>query len=340
MTPQEAPTIQAPSDGRPPGLKLTRKDFVPREEVRWCPGCGDYAVLAQVQKVLPTLGIAKEDFVFVSGIGCSSRFPYYIDTYGVHGIHGRAPAIATGIKLARPNLSVWVVTGDGDAFAIGTSHVVHAMRRNVDLKILLFNNRIYGLTKGQVSPTSELGKRTKSTPLGSVSDPLDPLSIALAAGATFVARVLATDTQRVARVVERAARHRGAAFVEILQNCVIFNDGAFDEIASGERLFLDHGQPLIWGPGKALGMRGATPVVVPAGDPSALVHDETSEPLAMLLARLDRATFPPVLGIFRAVTRPTYDARVTEQVAAARARASASVQRVLESGETWIVEGR
>jgi 2-oxoglutarate/2-oxoacid ferredoxin oxidoreductase subunit beta len=319
-----------------PPLKLTRKDFVSGDEVRWCPGCGDYAVLAQVQRTLPNLGIPKENFVFVSGIGCSSRFPYYLDTYGVHGIHGRAPAIATGVKLARPDLSVWVVTGDGDGFAIGTSHVVHAMRRNMDLKVLLFNNRIYGLTKGQCSPTSELGKRTKSTPLGSLSAPLDPVSIALASGATFVARVLATDGKLLQRILERAAHHRGAVFIEILQNCVIFNDGAFDELAAGERLVLEHGQPLRWGE-HALGMDGATPVVVPAGAPGALVHDEGSDSLAMLLARLPRATFPPVFGVLRAVTQPTYDGEVTERIAHVRATRPATVQSVLESGETWTV---
>jgi 2-oxoglutarate/2-oxoacid ferredoxin oxidoreductase subunit beta len=307
--------------------KLTRKDFVSDQDVRWCPGCADYSVLAQVQRTLPNLGIPKENFVFVSGIGCSSRFPYYMATYGVHSIHGRAPAIATGIKLARPELSVWVVTGDGDGFAIGTSHTVHAMRRNVDLKVLLFNNRIYGLTKGQVSPTSELGKRTKSTPLGSVAYPLDPVQIALGAGATFVARVLATETQHVQKVLERAARHKGLAFIEILQNCVIFNDGAFDELAAGPRIFLEHGQPL---PLKLEGTR-----LLPG---EGLVHDETDENLALLLSR---AT-PPVFGVLRAVERPTYDSLITGQVAQARAasRLPASVQSVLEGGETWTVEAR
>jgi len=319
-----------------PPLKLTRKDFMSPDEVRWCPGCADYSVLAQVQKVLPTLGIPREQFVFVGGIGCSSRFPYYMATYGIHGIHGRAPAIATGVKLAHPQLSVWVVTGDGDALAIGTSHTVHALRRNVDLKILLFNNRIYGLTKGQLSPTSELGKRTKSTPLGSVETPLDPMTIALGAGATFVARAIATDAAQVQGLIERAARHRGAAFIELMQNCVIFNDGAFDEIAAGPRLVAEHGKPLIFGE-QAVALDGLTPIAVAKDDPRALIHDETSDLMGLLLARLPRTTFPPVLGVLRAVSRPTYDSLFGEQVAAAR---RTTLQTVLESGDTWVVPER
>jgi 2-oxoglutarate ferredoxin oxidoreductase subunit beta len=314
--------------------KLTRKDFVSDQEVRWCPGCADYSVLAQVQRTLPTLGIPKERIVFVSGIGCSSRFPYYLATYGIHGIHGRAPAIATGIKLAHPELSVWVVTGDGDGFAIGTSHIVHALRRNVDLKILLFNNRIYGLTKGQISPTSELGKKTKSTPLGSVAYPLDPVSVALGAGATFVARVLATDTRRVQGVLERVAQHRGAAFVEILQNCVIFNDGAFDEVADGEKIFVEHGKPIAWD-GKGIALHGVTPAIV--DETKAFVHDETSLPMAQLLAGLERGAFPTIFGVLRSVSRPPYDELVEKQIDDARAAAPSSLQGVLESGETWAV---
>ncbi len=318
-----------------PAIKLTRKDFVSDQEVRWCPGCADYSVLAQVQRLMPTLGIPKENFVVVSGIGCSSRFPYYMVTYGMHGIHGRAPAIATGIKLAHPELSVWVVTGDGDGFAIGTSHTVHALRRNVDLKILLFNNRIYGLTKGQLSPTSELGKKTKSTPFGSVDYPLDPVSVALGAGATFVARVLATDTHNVPKVLERAARHKGAAFVEILQNCVIFNDGAFDAVAEGPKLVVEHGKPLVFKDGRGLGLHGITPAFV--DETKALIHDETSAPMAALLASLDRAVFPMIFGVLRAVERPSYEALVAAQIAQVRQAGAQTVQQALETGDVWTV---
>src|SRR5450830_195933 len=205
-------------------VSLTKKDFESNQDVRWCPGCGDYAVLAQVQKLLPTLGIPRENFAFISGIGCSSRFPYYMETYGMHSIHGRAPAIASGLKLARPDLSVWVVTGDGDALAIGCNHFIHAMRRNVDLKILLLNNRIYGLTKGQYSPTSEIGKKTKTTPMGSIDRPFNPLALALGAGATFVARTIASDQQHLGQILRRAAEHEGTSFVKVLQNCIVFND--------------------------------------------------------------------------------------------------------------------
>jgi 2-oxoglutarate ferredoxin oxidoreductase subunit beta len=319
--------------------KLTRKDFASAEEVRWCPGCADYSVLAQVQKTLPTLGIPKERFVFVSGIGCSSRFPYYLATYGIHGIHGRAPAIATGIKVANPELSVWVVTGDGDGLAIGTSHLVHALRRNSDLKILLLNNRIYGLTKGQISPTSELGKRTKSTPLGSVAPPLDPIAVALGAGATFVARVIATDGAELGAVIARAARHRGAAFIEVLQNCVIFNDGAFDRVAEAPRLYARHGEPLVFGD-QAVALEGLIPVPVEKDSPRALIHDERSEMMALLLSRLPAEAFPPVLGVLRAIERPTYDARVEAQVAAAQKASRSTLQGVLEAGDTWTVEAR
>src|SRR5262244_2274349 len=215
---------------QPPPVKLTKKDFISDQEVRWCPGCGDYAILAQVQKIMPDLGIRRENMVFVSGIGCSSRFPYYVNTYGVHGIHGRAPAIASGLKMTRPELSVWVVTGDGDGLSIGGNHLIHAIRRNIDLKILLFNNRIYGLTKGQYSPTSELGKKTKSTPFGSVDYPFNPLSVALGAEATFVARTIDVEAKHLQDIVRRAHEHKGTSFVEILQNCNIFNDGAFNDL--------------------------------------------------------------------------------------------------------------
>src|SRR5215217_2617245 len=241
-------------------IKLTRKDYVSDQEVRWCPGCGDYSILAQMKEVLPKLGIPREKFVFVSGIGCSSRFPYYMNTYGFHTIHGRAPAIATGIKAANPELSVWVITGDGDALSIGGNHLIHAIRRNLDINIILFNNRIYGLTKGQYSPTSEFGKRTKSTPFGVIDYPLNPLSVALAAEATYVARSVDTFTTHLQMVVERAMRHRGVSFVEVYQNCNIFNDGAFDMFTDrgvkDERMIeLQHGEPLVFGKEKNKGVR-------------------------------------------------------------------------------------
>src|SRR5881394_40665 len=239
----------------PPPGELTKKDFVSNQEVRWCPGCGDYAILNNVQKLMPELGIPREKLVFVSGIGCSSRFPYYMNTYGFHSIHGRAPAIATGLKMANPDLNVWMVTGDGDALSIGGNHLIHALRRNVDLKILLFDNRIYGLTKGQASPTSELGKKTKSSPFGTVDRPFNPLTLALGAGATFVARSVATDTVHLAQVLRRAAQHKGAAFVQIWQNCPVFNDGAFDSWAERDvrdeaLIKLEHGKPLLFGKAK------------------------------------------------------------------------------------------
>ena len=230
---------------------LTRKDFVSDQEVRWCPGCGDYAILAQVQRVMPELGVPRENVVFISGIGCSSRFPYYMNTYGFHTIHGRAPAFATGLKVSRPDLDVWVVTGDGDGLSIGGNHLIHVLRRNVDLKIMLFNNRIYGLTKGQYSPTSEVGKVTKSTPLGSVDFPFNPITVALGVSATFVARTVDVEQKHLGEMIKRAHKHRGASFVEILQNCNIFNDGAFDEVSDKQikadhQLLLRHGQPLIF----------------------------------------------------------------------------------------------
>src|SRR6185369_13811726 len=239
---------------------LTKKDFVSDQEVRWCPGCGDYAILAQVQKVLPELGVAREKFVFVSGIGCSSRFPYYVNTYGLHSIHGRAPAIASGIKATRPELSVWIVTGDGDALSIGGNHLIHCLRRNLDVNILLFNNRIYGLTKGQYSPTSEVGKVTKSTPVGSIDHPFDPIALALGADASFVARSIDVETKHLQEIVKRAHAHKGGSFVEILQNCNVFNDGAFSDVTEKDRkaehtLVLEHGKPLIFGKAKDKGIR-------------------------------------------------------------------------------------
>jgi 2-oxoglutarate ferredoxin oxidoreductase subunit beta len=308
--------------------KLTRKDFTSDQEVRWCPGCGDYAILAAMQKLMPELGIPREKTVFISGIGCSSRFPYYMNTYGFHTIHGRAPAVATGLKLANPDLTVWVVTGDGDGLSIGGNHLLHAIRRNVDLKILLFNNRIYGLTKGQYSPTSEQGKTTKSTPMGSLERPLNPLRFAIAAEATFVARTYDTDLKHMGAVLEAAARHKGVAFVEILQNCVIFNDGAFaDHTDKKSRddmmVVLEHGKPIIFGPQKNRGvrMRGLNLEVVtwnPGEAPPCdlLVHDvKAPASFAYLLTELET---PLAVGVFRAVEAPTYDALMAQQVAAAK----------------------
>ena len=328
---------------------LTRKDFQTDQDVRWCPGCGDYAILAQVHKTLPELGIPRENFVFISGIGCSSRFPYYTNTFGMHSIHGRAPTIATGVKTLRPDLSVWVVTGDGDALSIGGNHLIHALRRNVDLKILMFNNRIYGLTKGQYSPTSEQGKKTKSTPMGSVDYPFNPISLALSAEATFVARSVDVDAKHLGSVLERAARHKGSAFVEIYQNCNIFNDGAFEYLTdrttkADHELKLEHGKPVRFG---AQGKKGIAldprmqPVVVDVaeyGEDRLLVHDETNDAMAYFLSRLVHPNFPTPVGVFRAVERPTYDGLVAEQIAAAKSRAKpGGVQALLEAGETWVV---
>ena len=333
-------------------ITLTRKDFETDQTVRWCPGCGDYAVLAQVQKLLPTLGIPRENFAFISGIGCSSRFPYYMETYGMHGIHGRAPAIASGLKLARPELSVWVVTGDGDALAIGGNHFIHAMRRNVDLKIILLNNRIYGLTKGQYSPTSELGKKTKTTPLGSIDRPFSPVALALGAGATFVARTVDADLAHMNAVLQRAAEHKGTAFVEILQNCVVFNDGAYEAITDKKRrddtrLLLAHGQPLIYGKGrdKGIRLRGMAPEAVSLAEGAAkeadlVVHDEggADSGLAFFLSQFESPDLPVPLGVFRDVAVPTYEALNAQLAAEARvAKGRGNLARLLNSGDTWSI---
>ncbi|AEF39476.1 2-oxoacid:ferredoxin oxidoreductase subunit beta [Hoyosella subflava] len=293
------------------------KDFKSDQEVRWCPGCGDYVVLNAVQAFLPTLGIKRENLVFISGIGCSSRFPYYLNTYGMHSIHGRAPAIATGLAVSRPDLSVWVVTGDGDALSIGGNHFIHALRRNVNLKILLFNNRIYGLTKGQYSPTSEAGKVTTSTPMGSLDHPFNPVSLALGAEATFVARAIDSDRKGLTEILEAAAHHRGSAFIEIYQNCPIFNQGAFDALKTEE------------GESQLLRLRAGVEVdgkVHDPGDP-----DPTG---AFALSRMSDRT---PIGIFRQVERPTYDDLAREQVARAREAEAPDLQRLLDGHDTWIV---
>jgi 2-oxoglutarate/2-oxoacid ferredoxin oxidoreductase subunit beta len=332
---------------------LTRSDFVSDQEVRWCPGCGDYAILAAVQSVMPELGIPREKFVFVSGIGCSSRFPYYMDTYGLHGIHGRAPAIATGVAAARPDLHVWVVTGDGDALSIGGNHFIHALRRNVNLKILLFNNQIYGLTKGQYSPTSERGKITKSTPFGSLEAPFNPISLALAAEATFVARTYDVERKHLPQILRRAAAHRGSAFVEIYQNCNIFNDGAFVALTgkggTGNRIYLEHGKPIRFGPDGSKGVvqkpDGTLEIVdvATAGEAALLVHDEHRDDpsLAFALSRLAQSpTSPTPLGVFRSVDRPVYgDAMEAQLRSAAEQQGPGDLERLLSSGDTWMVGG-
>jgi 2-oxoglutarate ferredoxin oxidoreductase subunit beta len=333
-------------------MTLTRKDFETDQDVRWCPGCGDFAILSQVQKLLPTLGIPRENFAVISGIGCSSRFPYYVDTYGMHSIHGRAPAIATGLKLARPELSVWVITGDGDALAIGGNHFIHLMRRNVDLKILLFNNRIYGLTKGQCSPTSELGMRSKTTPLGSIDRPLNPVALALACGAGFVARSVDADQEHLAGVLRQAALHRGTAFVEIYQNCVTFNDGAFDlltdrETSEDNRLLLEPDKPLLFGRDRARGIRfrGAEPEVVTVGEggvteSDCAVHDPSAATsgMAYLISQLGPPGFPVPLGVFRSVAIPTYDELNEDLGRRARERSGpGKLEDLLASGTTWTI---
>jgi len=333
-------------------IQLTRKDFVSDQEVRWCPGCGDYSILAQTQKTMPDFGYPKEKIVFISGIGCSGRLPYYMNTYGFHTIHGRAPTLATGLKAARPDLMVWVITGDGDALSIGGNHVLHSMRRNVDLKLVMFNNRIYGLTKGQASPTSEMGKRTKSSPEGTIDHPVIPLSIALAAEATFVARSVDTHTEHLQTTLERAGRHHGSAFIEVLQNCNIFNDGAYREFTDREvredrMLVLQDGQPMIFGKDRDRGirLRGLQPEVVQLGDgvteADLLVHDEAApDPyLAFMLSRMWWPDFPVPVGVFRDVSRPTHDELLMAQIDKAIAqRGEGDLAALLRSGDAWTVE--
>ncbi len=357
ITPAETPT-ELPF----PGLRgvptadapQNRKEFTSDQEVRWCPGCGDYAVLAAVQGFLPDLGLRRENIVFVSGIGCSSRFPYYLDTYGMHSIHGRAPAIATGLATSREDLSVWVVTGDGDALSIGGNHLIHALRRNVNMTILLFNNRIYGLTKGQYSPTSEPGKVTKSTPMGSLDNPFNPVSLALGAEGTFVARTVDSDRKHLTSVLSAAAAHRGTALVEIYQNCPIFNDGAFDAIKSNDSkadaiIPLVHGEPIRFGAEGRLGVvrdtvTGGVRIVEDADEADLLVHDaHAADPTtAFALSRLTDAgvlSHAPI-GIFRQVEQATYDDQARDQIETARQGTGAPAEALaglLASGDTWTV---
>jgi 2-oxoglutarate/2-oxoacid ferredoxin oxidoreductase subunit beta len=330
---------------------LSKKDFQSDQEVRWCPGCGDYAILSAVQQVFPELGIPREKFVVVSGIGCSSRLPYYMNTFGFHSIHGRAPAVATGLKLARPELEVWIATGDGDAMSIGGNHLIHMLRRNVGVKILMFNNRIYGLTKGQYSPTSELGKKTKSTPAGSTDYPFNPLSLALGAGATFVARSVDIFQPHLREVLRQAAQHKGTAFIEIYQNCNIFNDKAFSFMTEKETkdenvLTMEQGKPLVFGKAKDKGirMRGTEMEVIQLGNgltaDDCLVWDATlaNPATAFLAAQLLPPHFPTALGVFRNVELPSYETMVVDQVRHETERLGAgTLDALLKAGDTWTV---
>jgi 2-oxoglutarate ferredoxin oxidoreductase subunit beta len=330
--------------------RQTAKDFKTDQEVRWCPGCGDYAILAAVQGFLPELGLKRENVVFISGIGCSSRFPYYMNTYGFHSIHGRAPAIATGLASSRPDLSVWVVTGDGDALSIGGNHLIHSLRRNVNLKILLFNNRIYGLTKGQYSPTSEVGKITKSTPMGSLDSPFNPISLAIGAEASFVARTIDSDRKHLQSVLREAAQHNGTSLVEIYQNCNIFNDDAFAPLKDPQQrddvtIRLEHGEPIVFGADRDKALRrgpSGSIEVVPADSPDILVHDakSTDPSLAFALSRLDAPAFEHTpIGIFRQVERPTYDELMRQQLEEATAQQGrGDLADLLSSGDTWRID--
>jgi 2-oxoglutarate ferredoxin oxidoreductase subunit beta len=332
--------------------RYSRQDFQSDQEVRWCPGCGDYTILASVQNFMADLDIDRHNVVFISGIGCAARFPYYMNTYGMHSIHGRAPAIASGLAVARPDLSVWVVTGDGDSLSIGGNHLIHAMRRNVNIKILLFNNQIYGLTKGQYSPTSEHGKRTKSSPAGSIDHPFNPISLALGAEATFAARTIDMDREHTQEILQRAYQHSGSAFVEIYQNCNVFNDKAFIQLTGREerelnRINLVHGKPVVFGPDNEYGVvidKGTARIVEIAdvGMDAIHVHDaRTPNPsAAFALSRLSHGPFGPTpVGIFREMPRPTYEDELQQQIHDAQAkRGPGDLQKLIGSTGTWTVE--
>jgi len=333
--------------------QYTKKDFQTDQEVRWCPGCGDYAILSAVQSVFPELGVPREKFVVVSGIGCSSRFPYYMNTYGFHGIHGRAPAIASGIKIARPELEVWVATGDGDALSIGGNHTIHMLRRNVGVKVLLFNNRIYGLTKGQYSPTSEFGKKAKSTPFGSLDRPFHPLTLALGAEATFVARSVDVFQPHLRETLKKAAAHKGSAFIEVLQNCNIFNDGAWEsltekEVRDDRIIQLQHGKPLVFGKNRDKGIRmsGLNLEVVQLGNGTSekdlIVHDEKNPnpAYAFLIASMDAAPgFPTPVGVLRAWDAPRYEDLISNQIRnVTEKRGQGDLAVLLRGGDTWEVK--
>ena len=335
-----------------PEQKYTAKDFQSDQDVRWCPGCGDYSILAQVQRVMPDLNIPRHNMVFISGIGCSSRFPYYMDTYGFHSIHGRAPAIASGLKIARPDLMVWVATGYGDGLSIGGNHLIHICRRNLDIKILLFNNQIYGLTKGQYSPTSEFGKVTKSTPFGSVDHPFNPLLVALGAEASFVARTLDRDPKHMQYVIKRAAEHKGTSFVEIYQNCNVFNDWAFfayteKETKDDNVIFLEHGKPMVFGKEKDKGIKleGFTPTIVSLKDGThsvneLIVHNEKDTMLSFILARMSSIPeLPRPVGVVYSIERPLYESEMTRQIQdAIKKQGEGNLEKMLNKGETWIIQ--
>ncbi len=336
----------------PSDQKASSKDFQSDQDVRWCPGCGDYSILAQTQRVMPDLGIPRHQMVFVSGIGCSSRFPYYMRTYGFHSIHGRATAIASGLKMARPELSMWVVTGDGDGLSIGGNHMIHLLRRNLDINVLLFNNQIYGLTKGQYSPTSEKGKITKSTPFGSIDYPFNPAALALGSSATFVARTLDRDPKHMQSIIKRAAEHKGTSFVEIYQNCNVFNDGAFFQFTEKDTkddtvVYLEHGKPLTFGKEKDKGIRlnGFSPEVVSLKDGKwsvndLLVHNEKDTTLSFILADMTyKAGLPRPIGIFLAIDRPVYEQEMVRQISFAQEkRGDGDMVKLLNSGDTWTVQ--
>ncbi len=330
--------------------QYTAKDFASDQEVRWCPGCGDYAILAQVQRTLPALGVPKENIVFVAGIGCSSRFPYYMNTYGFHGIHGRAIAIASGLKTAHQELSVWVPTGDGDCLSIGGNHFIHGLRRNLDINIMMFNNQIYGLTKGQFSPTSHHGQKTKSSPFGVVDHPFNPVLVALGAEGTFVGRSIANDPKHLASMIERAAKHKGTSFLDILQNCNIFNDGAFEQYVDKESkpentIYVEHNKPLVFGKDNSKGIKldGFNPKIVSLTDYSKddlLVYDEKSKELAFILAHMnDTPGFPMPFGVFLDIDRPTYEDEMTAQVNwAIEQQGRGTLETLLNEGNIWTIE--
>jgi 2-oxoglutarate ferredoxin oxidoreductase subunit beta len=340
-------------NGNGNNIKLTAKDFSSSQDVRWCPGCGDYSILAQMQRVSPDLNIKLENFVWVSGIGCAARFPYYMNTYGIHGIHGRAPAIATGIKVNNPELSVWVATGDGDLLSIGGNHFIHACRRNVDIKILLFNNRIYGLTKGQYSPTSEKGKKTKSTPFGSIDFPFNPLSLAVGAGATFVARSLDRDPKHLKEIMKRAGEHRGTSFIEVYQNCNIFNDGAFEILTDKETkadnvLFLEHGKPMVFGKNgdKGIRLNGLIPEVVDISNGKYSVNDlwvhnefEKTNAAANILSHFtEMEGLPTPAGVLRQENKSTYEEDFHRQLESIKnIKGEGDLRKLLFSGNMWEV---
>ncbi len=352
--PRLPPGFKAKRHNLPPRPKKsgpTRKDFASDQDVRWCPGCGDYAILAAVQRLMPSLGVPRENTVFISGIGCSSRFPYYMNTYGMHTIHGRAPAIATGLKASRSELDVWIVTGDGDALSIGGNHLIHILRRNLDVQILLFNNQIYGLTKGQFSPTSEVGKVTKSTPFGSLAQPFNPISLALGASSTFVARTMDRDTRHLTQVLKRAHAHKGVSMVEIYQNCNIYNDGAFfsfteKQTKANNCVFIEHGKPMVYNNGrKAVRLDGFRPTAIDLTNghwsiDDAAVYDETSIELASIASRMfDQPDLPRPFGVFYQTTYPTYEDRLQAQIAeVTRKRGVGDLAKLLKAGDTWRIK--